>query len=244
MTRNYLFLFASLTLLFVSSCGINDDESIFGCLEGEGDSIEEELFLNDFSKIKLKIDADVYLTQGEAQEVKVLGQQNIIHQLDLDVNAETWEIEFDDCVKNYNDLKIYITIPELKELNISGSGMIYGENDFSVGDLRLRISGSGDIDIYLTGSTGVDSKITGSGEIKIAGAAEDFELKISGSGDYEGFDLITEDGDIEISGSGDAEVTANDDLDVKITGSGDVYYKGEPDLDLDVSGSGDVIDAN
>ena len=244
MIRNYLFLMTCLILLLGSSCGLNDDESIFGCIDGEGGTITEELVLDNFTKIKLKIAADVYVTQGDTQKVEVKGQQNVIHQMDLDVNGETWEIELDDCVRNYDELKVYITIPEIKELNISGSGMIYGENNFAVGDLKLRISGSGDIDLGLTESTDVDSKISGSGKIKLAGVADRFKLHISGSGDYRAFDLETEDGDIKISGSGDAEVTVNDELDVEISGSGDVYYKGDPDLRLDISGSGNVVDAN
>lgn len=243
MNRNYLFFTVCLFLILGTGCGLSDDEGLFKCMEGEGGIITEELFLNEFSKIKLKTSGDVYLTQGDVQKVLVEGQQNIIHQLDLDVNGDTWEIEFDDCVKDYEQLRFYITIPEIKELNISGSGMIYGENDFDLGDIRLRISGSGDIDI-IGEAEDIDSKISGAGKIKLAGYSERFKLNISGSGDYRAFDLDTQDGDIKISGSGEAEVTVNDELDVEISGSGDVYYKGQPALRLDISGSGDVIDAN
>lgn len=226
-----------------TGCGLNDDEGLFDCEKGEGVIISEELLLNDFTKIKLKISGDVYLTQGSEQEVIVEGQQNIIHQLDLDVNGETWEIEFDDCVKDYDDLKIYITMPEIKELNISGSGMIYGENDFDLGDVRFRISGSGDIDV-VADAEDIDAKISGSGKIKLAGSAVSFDVKISGSGDYRAFGMDTDKGEIEISGSGEAEVMVDEELDVDISGSGDVYYKGEPELRIDISGSGDVFDAN
>lgn len=244
MIKNYLFAIIFLSLLLGSGCGFGDDEGLFSCVEGNGPTITQELILDDFTKIKLKISADVYLSQGSEQKVEVEGQQNIIHQLDLDVNGETWEIEFDDCVRNHDGLKIYIIIPEIKELNISGSGEIYSENDLAVGDLRLRISGSGDMDLSISESTGIDTKISGSGEIKLQGFADQFELAISGSGDYEAFDLETADGEIKISGSGDAEVRVTDELDVKISGSGDVYYKGNPVLDVDISGSGSVIDAN
>lgn len=227
-----------------SSCEWNDDEGLFSCIDGEGETISDELLLDDFTRLKIKIDADVYLTQGETQKVVVEGQQNIIHSLDLDVNDDQWEIELDGCVDDYNGLKFYITMPKISELNISGSGMIYGENEFKLDYLKLRVSGSGDIDIAMEECTDLDTKISGSGDIKLTGITENFDLKISGSGDYDAFDLKSEDGDIEISGSGDAEVTATDELEVKISGSGDVYYKGEPDLDIEVSGSGDVVDAN
>lgn len=244
MNRNYLFLLIIGVVLSFSSCEWNDDEGLFSCIDGEGDMISDELILDDFTRLKLKIDGDVYLTQGETQKVVVEGQQNIIHALDLDVKDDQWEIELDGCVDDYNSLKFYITMPKISELNISGSGMIYGENTFTVDYLKLRISGSGDIDIAIDECTDLDTKISGSGDMKLTGDTENFELKISGSGDFRAFDLKAEDGKVEISGSGDAEVTATDDLEIKISGSGDVYYKGEPDLDVSVSGSGDVIDAN
>jgi len=243
MIRNYLFLSLCVLVLLGTGCGLNDDEGLFDCTNGAGDTISETLVLEDFAKIKLKVSADIYLTQGDVQEVIVEGQQNIIHQLDLDIIGETWEIEFDDCVKNYDNLKIYITMPEIKELNISGSGMIYGENEIDLGDARLRISGSGDIDLA-TNAEYLDTKITGSGKIKLAGTADRFDLDISGSGDYRTFDLETRIGEIKISGSGEAEVNVSDDLDIDISGSGDVYYKGQPTLHTSISGSGDVVDAN
>jgi hypothetical protein len=244
MKRNYLFLLTSLFTILLSGCDWNDDEGLFSCIDGDGDTISEELQIDDFSKLKLRISGDVYITQGETQKVVVEGQQNVIHQLDLDVNDDTWEIEFDDCVDDHDGLKFYITMSEIRELNISGSGMIYGENEFNIDQLKLRISGSGDIDLALAESNAVDSKISGSGRIKLSGVTEDFTLKISGSGDYRAFDLDAQDGVVDISGSGDAEVTANDELRIKISGSGDVYYRGTPDLSIDISGSGDVIDAN
>ncbi len=243
MIRNYLFFTACLILFLGTSCGLADDEGLFDCVDGSGDSISQELDLDDFSKIKLTIAADVYLTQGDVQKVEVEAPQNVIHELDLDIRNDTWEIEFDECVKNYEDMKIYITIPEIKELNISGSGTVYGENDFNIEDLKIRISGSGDIDIFAE-MKDLDAKITGSGKVKLGGTGDKLELNISGSGDYRLFDMIAEDVEVKVSGSGDTEVTANDELDVDISGSGDVYYKGEPELRTDISGSGDVIDAN
>lgn len=242
MTKKFLFFTVCLMAILISSCGLTDDEGLFDCVDGDGNIVSQELDLDDFSKIDLKIAGDVYVTQGDSQKVVVEAPQNVIHELDLDVRSERWEIEFDDCVKDY-EIKIYITIPEIKELRISGSGMIYGENDFNIGNLVLRVSGSGDIDI-VANMEDLDAKISGSGKMKLEGEADKLELKISGSGDYRAFDLIAEDVDVEVSGSGDCEVTANDELDVEIRGSGDVYYKGEPEVNTDISGSGDVIDAN
>ncbi|MFK7936672.1 MAG: head GIN domain-containing protein [Saprospiraceae bacterium] len=240
-TKTFFLLLFGFTLTY-SSCIIDNDD-FFGCERGEGPIVERELFLSDFSSIDLDIPADVCISQGPEQIVVVEGERNIINELDLDVDNGRWEIEFDDCVRDYEGLKIFITLPFYEQLRISGSGLIFSTDVIVADDLDLRITGSGDIDVALDVED-LTTRITGSGEIRLEGIAEDAEHEINGSGDLEAFDLATEDTDIVIRGSGDAEVLVADRLDVRITGSGDVFFRGNPRLDIDITGSGDVIDAN
>ena len=228
------------TMLFTTSCDFSDDDGLFNCERGEGPIVTEDLPVDEFRSVELDIDADVFITQGPNFSVTVEGQQNIINELDLDVDGNTWHICFEDCVRNHDDLDIFITMPTIDRLAIDGSGSITGDNFFDVDDIELDISGSGDIDLGLSADD-IDAKISGSGKMILEGDADKLDFKISGSGDLRAFDLVVRKADIVISGSGDAEVNVTDDLDIKISGSGDVYYKGQPSIKIDVTGSGDVI---
>ncbi len=232
-----------LTLLTITSCHIDDDNGFFNCIRGEGNVVTQEITVPDFTGVKLEIAADVYITQGDDYSVIVTGQQNIIDELERDVQNGRWEIEFDGCVKNYSELTIFIEMPLVDYLSISGSGTIYGENTLYVDEIDLKISGSGDI-IFDLNAYKIDAKVSGSGKMKLSGEAEIANYKISGSGDYHNFQLETLVTEVNISGSGNAEVFVEDYLEVDITGSGDVYYKGYPTLDVRITGSGNVIDAN
>jgi len=239
-----------LPLLIGSGCVVeidddaSDDDDNFGnCLFGEDDPVIEILNIDNFDGIKLKIDADVFITQGSEQKVEITAEQNIIDEIERDVDNGTWEIEFDQCVARYDDIQIIIEMENIELLSVSGSGFIRGENIFNVDDIDLRISGSGDIDVGLDASS-IEGEITGSGKMFLEGNTEDFDFDIAGSGDYRAFDLNADKGDIKVTGSGDSEVRVNDELDIRITGSGDVRYKGFPTLDVEVTGSGRVIDAN
>ena len=242
--KNLKSLFPSLlmAMLLVTSCGLDDDNFFNDCENGDGPIVEETLNLSDFTGVELKIEANVYITQADFFEVIAKGEQNVIDQIETNVRNDVWDIEFDDCMEDY-ELDIFITMPEMDFLAITGSGEMRGETFFNSPDITLRISGSGDMCLGLFAED-IDAKITGSGDMELEGEAEDFDLKITGSGDVESFNLINEKADVEITGSGDAAVHVLEKLKVKITGSGDVRYKGFPDLDIDISGSGDVIDAN
>jgi hypothetical protein len=248
MMNNLKFLFMLLlsSSLFFTGCfvDINDDDGLFGCMDANGPITTIDLDLPEFSGISLAMEARVEITQGPEQSVTVEGKSDIFDELDLDVNSRgVWTIRTKDCVRDVDNLTFYITVPDLNEVIISGSGKIVSTNTFIGGDIELRISGSGEIDMALEADD-IEVDIPGSGKVFLEGVADEVNLNISGSGDLRAFNLTAREGNVNISGSGDAEVRIEDRLDVRITGSGDVYYKGQPLLDVSITGSGEVIDAN
>ncbi len=232
------------TMILMTSCQDRGNNGLFNCIEGDGDVVTQELLINEFTSVKSRGTSQVYITQGNDFKVEVEGQENIIANIETDIQNGVWEIEFDECQRNFTDLKIYITMPVIESLEVSGSGDMFGQNAFLVGNIKLEVDGSGSIDVAVDGATDVDARISGSGKIKLEGTTNYLGSKISGSGDLEAYDLEANIVNIKISGSGDAEVTANNELDVKIEGSGDVYYKGNPIINVDISGSGDLKNMN
>lgn len=241
------FLFALMMggSLLLTGCfvDINDDDGLFGCIDADGPISTITLELEPLAGIELAMDARVELTQGPEQSITVEGKSDIFDELDLDVRNGVWTIRTEDCVRDVDDLTFFITVPDLREIKLSGSGEIFSTNTFEVGDIEVRISGSGEIDLGLLADD-IEADISGSGKLVFEGEADELDLRISGSGDLRGFDLSVREADINITGSGDAEITVADRLDVFITGSGDVFYKGQPTLDVSITGSGEVIDAN
>lgn len=242
------FLFALLltgsTLFTGCFVDINDDDSLFGCMDADGPVTTVELDLEEVTGIALAMEARVELTQGPEQTIIVEGKSDIFDELDLDVNNQgVWTIRTVDCVRDVDNLIFYVTVPDLRDVTVSGSGEVYSTNTFVIEDIDLHISGSGEIDLALDADD-IDAHISGSGKTKLEGTADELNINISGSGDLRAFDLFTRKVDVRISGSGDAEVRASERLDVRISGSGDVFYKGNPLLEVSISGSGEVIDAN
>ena len=236
--------FICLSLLFTTSCVDKGNNGIFDCIEGEGDVVTEDLLINDFKGLKLRGSSKVFLTQGSPLQVTVTGQPNIIENIETDIQNEVWEIEFEDCMRDYTQLVFYITMPEIDYLKVSGSGDIVGQNNFDSDIIDLNVDGSGSIDIAVENASIVDADISGSGEILLEGFSNSIDSGVSGSGDLKAFNLETNIAKVKISGSGDAEVTVNDELDAEINGSGSIYYKGNPVIDVNITGSGKLISSN
>ena len=234
-----------LTSVFMASCTKEDTNP---CIQGEGAIVTRTLSVTNFSGIDLAGASNVTISQGTEQQVIATGHSNIIDLVSTSVSGDVWSIRLvDGCYDNY-ELSFQITVPNIEDIVLSGSGNIV-VNDFTdQGDLAVVVSGSGNIDFdSFDGCENASFSISGSGQIR---GLEDFaDLKnlnivISGSGNFNGFPIETENCMITISGSGNCEVSVRDELIITISGSGNVFYKGMPIISSTITGSGEVIDAN
>jgi hypothetical protein len=246
--KNFKWSFLMLALgisLLTPACfiDIDDDDNFFGCVNGNGPIVSVDLDMPKIEAVHFAMSGQVFITQGPDQSVRVEAKQNIIDELELNVNNGLWVIETDRCVKDIDDFKVFITLTDITELGLSGSGDIIGENFFTVNDILIYISGSGDMDLGLDADD-IEADITGSGNMIIEGTGDSLDSRISGSGDVRAFNLEVNRAKFDITGSGDAEITVINELDVRISGSGDVKYKGNPSVDVVITGSGRVVDAN
>lgn len=228
--------FFSLALVLTTfSC-----EAQWSKVKGEGPIVTKTLDIDDFHHLGLGISADVILTQGSTQEVKIKAQQNIIDNIKTKVKGNSWSINFHDNASDYKDITIFITLPTLESISIGGSGNISSTNTFDNSqNMDISIGGSGDVSLDLRAKD-VDISIGGSGKVALKGDGDDLSISIGGSGDVLAFDFPVKNCAVSSAGSGDIDLNVSDKLDVSLVGSGDVTYKGNPKVKSSIVGSGDV----
>ncbi len=195
-----------------------------------------------FHSVDFRGHGDLHLTQGKESVLRLEGERDLLDKYRTYVENGQLIIELDAWQKSWRrkSINAYITMPEVKELKISGSGNILGKSPVTSDKLVIRVNGSGDIDLEIEAKE-LESRISGSGEILLKGVVESHEYQISGSGELKGYDLVTENLKIKISGSGKCEVFVSNKLDVKVSGNGKVYYRGNPKIvNQRISGSGTI----
>lgn len=196
-----------------------------------------------FTKLSLSTAAKVHLTQGNTQRVELKGSEDALKDVETEVRGGHLIIKRESSWFSWSDsddLDVYITMPKIDELNVSGSGKVEGTNKFETSDLEISVSGSGSVDIE-TNTKDLDLSISGSGKIELEGSASHADISISGSGSLEAEDLKAVSYKIIISGSGSCTVNAEKSIDASISGSGSVYYKGNPaNINSSTSGSGRI----
>jgi len=203
--------------------------------------ISDERTVGPFEGIGLAASADIKLVQGSPQKVVVEGAAEDVEKIVTEVEGSKLKITTKHGTWHLGKVTCLITMENIKELSISGSGSIMAEKAISVNDLELGISGSGDITLAdVTRAAEVESHISGSGTITLSGKAEakKHEVHISGSGDVKSEKFHAQDAEVHISGSGNCNLAVSGKLQVRVSGSGDVYYTGKPVIDASISGSG------
>ena len=194
--------------------------------------------LDNFNKLTVSGNAKVYLTPGSPQQVRV-ETKNELKEVKTTVTDGKLKIDG-------KPSSVYIIIPSVEEINVSGFGEIRIDSTISGNNLILNISGKGKILAPITYSA-LEGNISGFGKMKLNGTVQKMNLNISGNGTIDAAELKTENANIQISGIAKATVDVKERLDLAITGVGTVYYKTEPKvITKNISGVGKygVIDTD
>ena len=209
-----------------------------------GEIEKEKRDLSGFTGIELAVPAELFLSQGSEYSITIEADKNVLEIIETEVRGKDLRIKTERGRWNWRNekIKVYITMPEIENLSISGSGNIKSVTPVVSQSLATRISGSGNINISDLKVSSFSGTISGSGNIKVSGSgsAKDANLRVSGSGDISVKGILFTDGDVAISGSGDVYIESSENLKARVAGSGDVVYGGNPLIDAKVSGSGKI----
>lgn len=166
----------------------------------------------------------IHISYGEEYKVELKGSSNLIPYFSTKVVGGTLNLNYERASVSRDDLVIYVTLPLLKNISLSGSAEVEVKGSFPLINLfQVDVSGSGEV------------------EVKDPMQANNINISVSGSGEVDleklGARFVTTD----ISGSGDVRVKVEERLKASISGSGKVYYTGSPVVESNISGSGKLI---
>jgi len=216
--------------------------NIFALSRGSGKLATEKRIVPEFQSIELSGIGNMYIRQGNEQSLEITTDANLIKELDTNVVNGKLRIGFRPGVTDVTQLDLNISVKELNETIISGSGNIQGKGVVNTNRFYSKINGSGNITLELQAKY-VNCKIAGSGYINLAGKTIEQEVMIDGSGNYHGLNLKSDNTVVTINGSGNVAIYATSNLKATINGSGSVEYKGRPAINYLNHGAGRIYQA-
>jgi hypothetical protein len=205
--------------------------------------VKETRDLKGFTKVSYGVSGNLYINSGPDFKVVLEGEKALLDDIVTEISAEKLVIKKENWRLNMNEkLTVYITMPQLTALGVSGSGKAEIRDAVKTEDLSLSVSGSGKIFTTDITITSLKCSISGSGDISLGGNSNinEADISISGSGNYMGDSAKIGSMEITISGSGSCSCNVTESLKASVSGSGSVTYLGNPKVDARVSGSGHV----
>ena len=218
-----------------------------------------------FKRISMSGPIDVIYTQGKTCSVKVTSSAEQMKDVKTGVKDGTLFISYEgqNCISftangignlfraiggrgsGYEGITVYVTSPDIIEINLTGSGDFVSRNRIDTDKLTLRLRGSGDMTISDIICDEIDTELVGSGDIRLP-RTDVLRSRISlvGSGDISTGQSNTRHTEISLKGSGDINVSFAGDkcgtANASLYGSGDITLSGRlKSLKKTSRGSGD-----
>ncbi len=195
--------------------------------------------------VLLNVPGIVYLTPARVQRILVTTKKRAGRRLSTQVSDGVWVVEFTRPIEDLQDFVVYIETPNIRFLELNGSGEIRMMEPFEGDRMHMRLDGSGTIEAAIT-TDYLLAELTGIGKMELTGKAEELKVNFPGAGSIEAFALEVGKANINvpISATGLVEVNVTDSLRVDLVGPASVRYKGGPIIEQNITGEGTLSSAN
>ena len=213
---------------------------------GSGNVTTQTREVKDFDSIEVSYPAEVYVTQGTSESLKIEAEDNVLEGLQTRVRNGVLEIfykvEEGKAVRPTKTPVITIVVKDLDEVDFESAGSIE-ITGIETESLTVSVSGAGELKLKEIDVKDLAVNLSGAGSMSASGTTNTLDVNISGFGDFGGRNLHSQDASVNISGAGSATVAVDDQLDATISGAGSINYYGSPSVNRQVSGVGGITQA-
>ncbi|WP_017731584.1 PspC domain-containing protein [Nafulsella turpanensis] len=208
--------------------------------EGAGGDFIREINARDFQEVSVGDDYEVIFTQSPNYSVRLAGDEDAVNTVEFEQNGNS--ISFKNSMSffdsNNGKVRIFISLPELRELDMGGSSEARLESWKAP---QMTVDQSGSSEVWLEGKIDqLSVDMSGSSELELRGRGEMLEADLSGSSTLKALEFPVREATINQSGSSEAKVTPGQRLEVNASGGSQTSYTGNPQTRINKSGGADV----
>jgi phage shock protein PspC (stress-responsive transcriptional regulator) len=198
--------------------------------------LNDQYGLKDFTSVDLSGLFDVRIEQGDVFAVQMDGPESEKKRYEVYREQETLVIEYKNKDKFFwkkdlfddDKVKITITMPELKELNVQGAGKLkFG--GFRSQDIEIKLSGAltGDGDIYAENLT---VELTGASTLELKGDGQFMEANLTGACGLRAYNYEVNHAIVEAHGASSAKVFVTSKLEIDKGVASSVSHRGDAEV--------------
>ena len=179
--------------------------------------------------------------QSDTASIVISGDENLIEQINYELNDGRLVLNSHNRLFSENNLKIKLRTKDLKGVKSIAAGIINIENDFTVDDLDIRMSGPGKLHAHNLHAQTLTVNADGVASVDLSGRATRVNLTMSGAGKIDALHLVSDTVYACVNGVGLIKCNPVDYLNGQLRGVGKISYKDEPKSKTAISAGIGVI---
>jgi len=227
---------ATIILFAISSCIFMGPS-----IKGNGNVVDDVRKTKDFNKIEVSRGMNVYITQGETYKIVVKADENLLDAIETKIDGDVLIIRATENIRNATSKKVFVTVPNLEEIEASSGSNVYSETKLVFKDLKISGSSGSNVTLEINSETAESSASSGS-NIKLKGNTKSFQGKASSGSNIKAEDLTSETCDTKASSGANIWITAKNSFSGDVSSGANIFLYGNPEnKNIDKSSGGNVI---
>ena len=223
-------------ILGLSGCRWGSDGG--GSFTGDGNIQQEERSIGLFHAIEVDNIGTVIFTQGQHYTVRIEAEASIVPHVITKVHNDTLHICMEGTVTKALPIFYYVTAPQLKEIELSGTAAFQAEQ-LRADKLEIDMTGASHVSAHLDVAS-LDVEASGSSHFYLEGSALHQKFNLAGAAQGQAAQLAGDKVSVETSGAASLTVNVAQQLHAVVSGASYVGYKGEPRLTIRQSGTASI----
>ncbi len=209
-------------------------------INGNGKVAEQSRKVSKFDEIKVSRGLNVYIIQGNAQEVVVRTDENLLGIIETKVKNNVLEITASKNIRRAKSKKVFVTVPEISRISASAGSNVYSENFLELKYLKLTGSAGSNLKIKLK-TENVEVSASAGSNIMLEGTTKSISVKASAGSNVKAEELVAESGDLTAGSGANIWITTKESFSGKSSSGGNIFYYGNPALVKSEKSSGGNI---
>jgi len=218
---------------------------LFGALPAAAATPTRGYTVVGFDKIRVDGPFDVSVRTGLAPSARATGSTASLDRISIAVQNTTLVIKPDNTAWGgypggaIGKVSVAVTMASLSSVGLAGSGKLAVDRVKGQA-LEIGLGGAGVVTIGELAVDKVNLTLTGSGNISLAGRADQARLVLRGAGNLTADKLSVRQAEIVSAGAGAVTLTASETAKVTAAGTGDVTVLGKAKCTVEATGAGNV----
>jgi len=208
--------------------------------KGSGNVIKETRTVSTFHGIEAGSAFEITVKKGDVQSLEVETDDNIMPLIKSKVKDGILELSTKGTIRNSTSFKVYITIPHIDDIDVSGAAKLISNDRFDEPNMEIEASGASKLEFKIK-TKHLELDASGASKVILQGYANSAEIEVSGASKLKAYELELNSAKIDCSGASHAYVNVKESIKGEASGASSITYMGNPKMvSIETSGAGSV----